>query len=168
VTTPTRTLTLIRHAKSSWKEPVSDFERPLNKRGIRNAAEMGEWLSVHGIRFEQILCSPARRTLATAEALAAKTGYPPSAIIPVRAIYLATADTLLDILRSQDAAFNHIALIGHNPGISSLAHQLLSGDFHEDLRTAAIVQMHLAAPSWQDIHDHGGRLEFHIDPKSID
>ena len=165
MTMNSRTLTVIRHAKSSWKLPVSDFERPLNKRGRRNAEELGTWLASQPLQFDRVLCSPARRTMETIEIIANKMRLPETIIEPVDAIYLASARTLLDLLRSQDNDLEHIALVGHNPGVSSLVHDLVARSFHQDLRTCAIVQMQFDIPSWQDISPHQGRLLFHRDPK---
>ncbi|WP_197495909.1 SixA phosphatase family protein [Acidihalobacter yilgarnensis] len=76
-----KTLTLLRHAKSSWKQPdLSDFERPLNGRGREDAPEMGHRLARRGLQPTHIVSSPAVRARATAEAVADALGYPPSVL----------------------------------------------------------------------------------------
>ena len=163
-----RLLTLIRHAKSSWKFPLPDFERPLNKRGKRNAVELGQWLAANDIHFDQIVASPARRTMETATLIATQIGYPKKAIATDSAIYHASATTLFDCVRRFDDHYQHVALIGHNPGISMLADLLLSDPLGEEMRTCACAQMRFSATDWSTIEIHSAELLCFRDPKSND
>ncbi len=163
-----RLLTLIRHAKSSWKFPLPDFERPLNKRGKRNAVELGQWLAANGIHFEQIVASPARRTMETATLIAAQIGYPENAIATDSAIYHASTATLLEHVRRFDDRYRNVALIGHNPGISALADLLLDTPLAEDMRTCACAQVRFSGADWSAIEAHSAELVFFRDPKSGD
>lgn len=109
---------LLRHAKSSWKNPaLDDRDRPLNKRGRRAAAEMGRWLADRGPTPDAILCSPARRTRETVERLG--LGAEPRI---VDAIYEATPSDLAAVLRAAEGG--RILLVGHNPAIAVLAEAL--------------------------------------------
>ena len=161
-------LTLIRHAKSSWKLPLPDFERPLNKRGKRNAVELGQWLAANGIHFDQIVASPSQRTMETATLIAAHIGYPEDAITTDSAIYHASATTLFDRARQIDGRYRNIVLIGHNPGISMLADLLLPSPLAEDMRTCACAQMRFSCANWSAIEAHSAELLFFRDPKSSD
>lgn len=124
---PMRTLYLLRHGKSSWKDPgLDDFDRPLAKRGRRAAATLGEYLHRHGLLPALILCSPAKRTRQTLEGLQQALAAP----IPTRferAIYLAEAETLLRRLRGLSDSLSSVMVIGHNPGLENLA-MLLTRD----------------------------------------
>ena len=161
-----RTLTLIRHAKSSWKEPLPDFERPLSKRGKRNAPELGKWLLQNGVSFDHIVCSPARRTMETARLVASELGMPETAIMPDDNIYLASLSTFFDRVRQLDDRYHSIAMVGHNPGISSLANHLLANGLFEDMRTCACVQMRFPVRPWSDVGARQGELVFFHDPRS--
>lgn len=164
--TPTRTLTLIRHAKSSWKQPLPDFERPLNKRGRRDAPELGKWLVKHEITFDRIVTSPARRALETATLVARELAIPDTAILLDESVYLASMTVLFDRVRRFADQYHHIALIGHNPGISSLADYLLADGLTAEMRTCACVHMQFATTSWAAVVAHQGELLAFHDPKS--
>jgi phosphohistidine phosphatase len=118
----TRTLILIRHAKSDWEDPgLADHDRPLNTRGLRSAPRIGAWLAERGILPEAVLCSTARRTRETWAGIATQL---PGAPEPVysHGLYHAAPVDMLNAIRDSDAAI--LAVIGHNPGIGSLAWSL--------------------------------------------
>ena len=103
-------LTLLRHAKSSWDDPVDrDFDRPLNKKGKRAAAVMGRFIQRNGLTFDQILASPAVRVIETLENVEEASG---QAMEPTwdRKIYLASSATLLDVLRGASADADHVPM----------------------------------------------------------
>ncbi len=160
-----RTLTLIRHAKSSWKQPLPDFERPLNKRGHRNAVELGRWLKSRGVTFDRIVSSPARRTMDTASLIVAQLGLPASVIEPDDNVYLASSTALLDLIRHFDDRFSRMALVGHNPGISRLAARLLPVSLDDELRTCACLQLRFDTPSWKKLSERSGEVVFFHDAK---
>jgi len=96
-------LYLVRHAKSSWDHPgLEDFDRPLNKRGMRDAPKMGEYLAEQRILPQIIVSSPARRAHATATSLAVALQVPPADTVEDDRIYAAATATLL-ACRQQDA-----------------------------------------------------------------
>lgn len=93
-----RTLTLIRHAKSSWADGMlNDYDRPLNKRGQENAPLMGRVLRDLGVSFELIVSSPALRAITTARFIALQLGYPENALVENPDLYAATTAGLLNI-----------------------------------------------------------------------
>ena len=151
-------LTVIRHAKSSWKQPgVEDFARPLNGRGKRDAAAMGQRLAAEGFQPDVIVSSPAKRARSTATRLAKKVGYPKSEIVFEEGIYHASSDRLLQIVRQLDDALDHVALVGHNPGFSELS-GLLSQDYVGDMPTCSVVRLQLSVTYWQEVGRKCGRL----------
>ena len=145
-----KTLTLLRHAKSSWKHPgLDDFDRPLNKRGLRDAPAMGERLAQRESLPDRCLSSPAVRATATAVAVAEALGYPVDAIAWEPRIYEAASASLLDVLRAQPDTARHILLVGHNPGMTDFANAL-TGDSLDNLPTAAAYTLTLPIEHWRD------------------
>jgi phosphohistidine phosphatase len=120
----TRRLVLLRHAKSDWPD-VPDRDRPLAKRGRRDAPVIGRWLREQGYVPDTVVCSVARRTRQTWELLAPELGGSPSVRFEPRA-YAASAMTLLYLVRELPAQSLTALLIGHNPGIAELAGSLAS------------------------------------------
>ena len=121
--TGTRRLILLRHAKSAWPD-VPDRDRPLAKRGRRDAPKIGRWLREHGYLPDTVICSDARRTRQTWDRVARELGGSPSVTFEPRA-YAASALTLLYLVRELPASCHAALLIGHNPGVSELASNLI-------------------------------------------
>ena len=117
-----RRLMLLRHAKSDWPD-VPDEDRPLAKRGRRDAPAIGRWLRDHGYVPDAVVCSTARRTRQTWDLVAPELGGSPPVTFEPRA-YAATAMTLLYLARELPRRSRAALLIGHNPGISELAAEL--------------------------------------------
>jgi phosphohistidine phosphatase len=117
-----RRLILLRHAKSDWPD-VPDQERPLAKRGRRDAPVVGRWLRGHGYLPDTVICSVARRTRQTWKLVAPELGGSPSVTFEPRA-YAASALTLLYLVRELPGTCRAALLIGHNPGIEELAAHL--------------------------------------------
>lgn len=118
----TRRLILLRHAKSAWPD-VPDRDRPLAKRGRRDAPVIGRWLRDHGYQPDTVICSAALRTRQTWELVAPELGGSPSVTFEPRA-YAASAMTLLYLAQELPSRYRTAMLIGHNPGLSELASQL--------------------------------------------
>jgi phosphohistidine phosphatase len=113
---------LLRHAKSDWPD-VRDRDRPLAKRGRRDAPRIGRWLHDHGYVPDVVLCSTARRTRQTWGLVAEELAGSPSVRFEPRA-YEASALTLLDLIRKLPGRYRAALLIAHNPGLSELAASL--------------------------------------------
>jgi phosphohistidine phosphatase len=118
----TRRLILLRHAKSDWPD-VPDRDRPLAKRGRRDAPRMGRWLHEHGYQPDVVICSNARRTRQTWDLVAPEVGGSPAVRFEPRA-YAASAMTLLYLARELPSRYQTALLIAHNPGLSELASSL--------------------------------------------
>lgn len=115
----TKTLILMRHAKSDWDDPMMpDIERPLNKRGRAAAPLMGDWISAQGLSPDLALCSSANRTAETWALMGLEAD-----IRFEKRLYHATADTMLGVLH--EAAGGTVMMIGHNPGISDFAERIV-------------------------------------------
>ncbi|MES2488703.1 MAG: histidine phosphatase family protein [Pseudomonadota bacterium] len=160
-----RTLTIIRHAKSSWEqEGLSDFERPLNERGRRDAPVMAARLKKDAALPNLLVSSPALRAITTARMFAEVLGIPTENIQLQAKIYDASLGTLLNIVQNLDDQYPHIALFGHNPGFSQLAQRLAPCNFDE-LPTCAIAQISLPVKNWRDAGADMGTLSFSSWPK---
>ena len=118
----TRRLILLRHAKSDWPD-VPDRDRPLAKRGRRDAPRIGRWLHEHGYQPDVVVCSAARRTRQTWDLVAPELGGSPAVRFEPRA-YAASAMTLLYLVQELPSRYRTALLIAHNPGLSDLAGQL--------------------------------------------
>lgn len=158
-------LTLLRHAKSSWKDPeCDDFDRPLNKRGRLDAPLIGERLAMLGEVPEIIISSPAKRARSTAELIAATLPYQASAIRYEPRIYEAELGTLVELVNQLDDTWQRVMLIGHNPGLVWLTNALTRCDL-DNIVTCGVVKIQFNAISWSDIQFNSGRLLFYDYPK---
>jgi len=160
-----KTLTLVRHAKSSWSDTtLSDRKRPLNKRGERDAPIMGRRIADHGIRPSLIISSPAQRAWTTAKIIAAEISYPREFLQREDSLYLASLDDFLDVLVAQETGFNSIMLVGHNPGMTDFAN-FLSPGLTNNLPTAGVVSVEIDQEHWNLYERPQTRLLVHDYPK---
>ena len=171
-----KTLTLLRHAKSSWDDPVErDFDRPLNERGRRAARVMGDYMRRESMRFDAVLVSPAVRTLETLDLVRAAMGRELVAVED-RRIYLASSVTLLEVLRDCDDSAESVLMVGHNPGLEDLILDLVPDDGDTALRddvfakfpTAALAVMQCDVDSWSVLDRRKARLLTFIRPRDLD
>ena len=116
----TKELLLLRHGKSDWNTDTTDFYRPLNKRGKRNAQRMGEWLDEQKLVPDLIISSPAIRALTTAEIICAAMELPIHSIQTEKCIYEASLADLRQVLLHVPDSVQRLLLVGHNPGFESL------------------------------------------------
>lgn len=143
-----KTLTIFRHAKSSLDQPdLTDHDRPLNKRGERDAPVMAERLQSAGIRPSLILSSSAARAWRTARIVAKKIGYPLEFLQREPGLYHAGVTRLFEIIASQDGGFNNIVVVGHNPGLTDLANELEPG-LTSNIPTAGFVAVQIDSDDW--------------------
>ncbi len=160
-----KTLTLIRHAKSSWADQgLADRERPLNDRGRRDAPEMGRRLAVRGLSPDLLLSSPVVRARTTAEEIAAELGYPPADIVYDERIYTADLDTLFRIVQDLDDSDNHVVMFGHNPGFESLA-DLLTDEVIGRMPTCCVVSFEFDTDRWSGVESRSGTVHVFDTPK---
>ena len=160
-----KTLTLVRHAKSSWSDSsLSDRQRPLNKRGKRDAPVMGKRILEHGIRPSLIISSPAKRAWTTAKIIAREISYPREFLHREDALYLASLDEILDVIKAQDNEFNSLMVVGHNPGMTSVANFLSPGLTH-NLPTAGVVAVRFDSQDWNLFERPDFELIVHDYPK---
>jgi phosphohistidine phosphatase len=164
-----RTVYLLRHAKSSWKDAgLEDFDRPLASRGRRAATAIGRYLRAQAIEPALILCSPAKRARQTLERLQETI----AAAIPTRfekAIYMAEPGPLLQRLQGLSDSLPSVMIVGHNPGLEQLAALLIgSGDkamrqeMARKFPTAALAVIEAAVDHWSELKAGDGRLTLFV------
>jgi len=147
-----KTLTIVRHAKSSWKNPgLGDRERPLSKRGERDAPVMGKRIANAGIRPSLIVSSPAVRAWTTARIVARELTYPLEFLQREDTLYLASVHDIVDVIIAQDPGFNSLMIVGHNPGFTDFANYLSPG-LTSNVPTAGVVSVNFDKEDW-DLHD---------------
>lgn len=157
-----KTLTIFRHAKSSWNHPeLTDRERPLNKRGKRDAPIMADRLKAAGIRPSLIIGSPAVRAWKTARIVARQIAYPIEFLQREPGLYHAGVNKLLDIIATQDEGFNSIMIVGHNPGLTDLANELTPG-LTSNIPTAGFVSILIDSDDW-DLRTRASASLVHFD-----
>ncbi len=148
-------LYLIRHAKSSWKDvSLQDFERPLSKRGRRNAPEMGQRLRKRGEQADLMLSSPAVRAARTARLIAVENGYPEKKINFCEALYHASSREMLDVVQQTADRVETLFLIGHNPGLNDFANQLCMQKI-DNIVTCGIYVLRCKIGHWQELRLDG-------------
>jgi phosphohistidine phosphatase len=160
-----KTLTIVRHAKSSWGDSsLSDRERPLNNRGERDAPIMGQRIADAGIRPSLILSSPANRAWTTARVIAEQMSYPLEFLQRDADLYLASPNDILDVVVAQDDGFNSLMIVGHNPGLTDLANFLCPG-ITNNLPTAGVVAVNIDQEDWNFFERPKTELLLHDYPK---
>ena len=146
VQTHMKTLTLIRHAKSSWSNhSLADHERPLNHRGMQDAPAMGQRLAQAGVSPQHIISSTAVRAWTTAQIIAEKIAYPEDKLQSEAALYMASLNDIIDVIAAQNAS--SLMLFGHNPGFTEFANHLVPG-ITGNLPTAGVVSVALRQDDW--------------------
>lgn len=175
----TRTLLLLRHAKSSWSDPtLADFERPLNQRGQKAAPRMGAYLRKQGLVPKLVLCSAARRAMETwalAEGALEKGGMTPVPTKYLRSLYLASPSRILAALRRTPDEVESVLMIGHNPGMEHLTLGLAGPGSKPDAQsgievkfpTAALAELRFEARHWRDVAPGTGKLVRFVTPKGL-
>lgn len=158
-----KTLYLVRHAKSSWKDSsLKDFDRHLNKRGLHDAPMMGKVLNKMKIEVDFIISSPAKRTKDTAQIIAREIGFLKEIRFDVD-LYEATLEKLLSKIRNFDININKAMIVGHNPGLTRLANYL-SKEFITNIPTCGVVALTFDN-SWQNTTTKDCKIIFFEYPK---
>jgi phosphohistidine phosphatase len=163
-------LYLIRHAKSSWGEPgLADFDRPLNKRGQRDAPRMGERLKSLGAKPDLILTSPAKRALTTAKLIAGQLEHDQTTLVLNDILYSASAEDTLAIIGDLAATCNSVMVFGHNPTMTDLVNRL--SDFSIDIDnvpSCGAFGVTFDIKNWSEVKEGKGMFVFFEYPKLLE
>ncbi len=156
-------LVVLRHAKSDWPVGVADRDRPLGRRGQRDAPAAGRWIAEHVGVPDAVWCSPARRTKETWELLAAQLGGTPPVEFDER-IYEASVSDLVEVLRETAKGSSSVLLVGHNPGVQELVLALAGGQRSEvqmlaetKFPTSGVALLDVNGP-WRELTAGSARL----------
>ena len=168
-----KTLTLLRHAKSTWDDPVArDFDRPLNRRGRKAAWTVGREMREQGLAFDAVIASPAVRVVETLAEV--REGYG-DGLEPAydKRVYLAATATLLDLVHEIDDAKERVLIVGHNPGLEQLVLLLArEGGLRDEAAvkypTATLAEIALPVERWRDVAAGMGSLTRFTRPRDLD
>ena len=163
-----KTLHLIRHAKSSWKDPgLTDIERPLNGRGRRACGSMAQHIVEAGCDFEVVFCSPAQRAVETITRLAEALEEVEVEPQLDRRLYTFDSRALLQWCQTLPETFANVVLVGHNPAITELTNALCHTDL-ENVPTCGYVQIGVNDTSWSELEPGDGILNRFLYPKKFE
>ncbi|MEO1192170.1 MAG: histidine phosphatase family protein [Pseudomonadota bacterium] len=174
---PDRQLLLLRHAKSSWRDPsLADHDRPLNRRGRGAAALMGIYLLEKDLLPDLVLCSTALRTQETWQRLDKAVGSMSVDIRMDRRLYHATPRDILLVVSKAPESAKRVMVIGHNPGLEQLAMQLSGSrsdgaslaDMQVKYPTGALACFQVDASGWTSIGEHNCRLTSFTVPAKLE
>ncbi len=169
------TLSLFRHAKSSWDDPdADDFDRGLAPRGIDAAPRMGRAIRRLNLAPNLILCSNAIRARATLALALPEMRLDSTEVRYEDALYMAPPEIILDQLASVPRTNEHVMIVGHNPGLHAFALELMGqGDPADMARlaskypTAALAVLTFDVSRWPDVQTGSGRLEHFLSPRML-
>lgn len=172
-----KSLTILRHAKSGWDVQVErDFDRPINARGRRGAELIGQYTKRQGLTVDRIIASPAVRVTETLDIFQPAAGL--DALEPHwdRRIYLASAATLIDVIRDTGKQSTNLLISGHNPGLEDLilmlvpetADDALRAEVEKKLPTSALARLELDIADWHDLDVNMARFTTLIRPRDLD
>jgi len=162
-----KTLILVRHAKSSWKDTtLNDIQRPLNKRGNKDAPKMGQYMAEHKIQPEVIFSSPGLRALTTARLISVKIDIQPTDIKIVDRIYTFDSKELLAVIKALKNKFDKVMIVGHNPAITELVNYL-SGSKIDNVPTCGLAVLTFPIDSWKKVSKNKANLDSFDYPKKL-
>ena len=161
-----RTLYLLRHAKSSWKnQELADFDRPLAGRGRKASETIGQFLKEKEITFDLVLSSPAVRARETTDLVLRAAKLRPDVRYDER-IYEATPSRLIEVISQIENECKAVVLVGHNPGMAELL-QVLTGET-EEFPTATLAKIVFKNSKWADVGTKEGTLDWVVRPRGLD
>jgi phosphohistidine phosphatase len=142
-------LLLIRHGKSDWDHPgLTDHDRPLNERGLRDAPHMAAALMQRGVKPDLIVSSTAVRAATTARMIAGAMGYSSEDILEVPGLYLAPPAVILRIVQQLDESAGTVMIFGHNPGMHEAVNAFSGDGDVTDFPTLAVARLEFGEEHW--------------------
>jgi len=162
-----KTLILIRHAKSSWDNPgLSDFDRPLNDRGKKDAPMMADRLHERGIKVDAFITSPAKRAKRTAEQFAKRYKKEGGDLILKTELYMAGDETFLKLMEKLDDKADCVVMFSHNPGITDFANSLADVKI-DNIPTCGVFAVSIDAKKWSKVREAKKNFLFFDYPKAL-
>ncbi len=162
-----KTITLLRHAKSSWEYPeLSDFDRPLLIKGIRRTDRIGQYLHTQSITPDLILTSGAKRAYETAYIMYEHFAHVPQIRVD-ETLYQGNTRQITQLIKTIPNALMHVMLVGHNPILTDLANSLCNGPLIDWMPTSSIVRLEFDITGWDAISKNKGRFIEFVKPKEL-
>lgn len=161
-----KSVVIIRHAKSSWDSAVNDHQRSLNERGHTDASLVGEFVLQSNLILDAVYCSDAKRTRQTLHILNTSIQLPPNKIQYLSRLYLADLYELVALINATDATYENIAIIGHNPGLTEL-YNYLGSDQLKNLPTCSVSVVKLLVDDWQAVCEGSGINKLFCTPRML-
>ena len=162
-----KNIMVMRHAKSDWsKSSLSDFDRPLNARGLKSAPFMGAELLKRNRIPDLIISSPATRAKTTAILAAESLGYQKE-IVYEQDFYFGSIVDIIEKIKLHGEENNCVMVVGHNPTWESLVYKLIKTKSAVQLPTAAVASVQFDIEDWKDLNPGSGELEFLLIPKDL-
>jgi len=163
-----KSLYLLRHAKSSWAENgLSDRQRPLAERGLRDAPLMGERFSARGEHLERIISSPALRAHTTAQLFAEAGDFPSTDVVVEDDLYFLGSGSVGDVILSQDDQLNSIMLVFHNPDITHFVNSIDYEVSIDNVPTSGLVKLDCDIVHWRDWASASTKFDYFDYPKNL-
>jgi phosphohistidine phosphatase len=146
-------LLLVRHAKSSWDDPsLSDFDRPLNDRGKKDAPEMAKRLSDKNFRIDRFVSSPAKRARQTCKYFAKEFDVKKKNVVLEPRLYEATEANFYEVVKSFKDKWDSVAIFSHNPGITTFANSLTTTRV-DDMPTCSVFAVKVDVKKWKEFRE---------------
>lgn len=162
-----KTITLMRHAKSSWKDAgLNDLDRPLIQKGLSRTRLIIDHLKDKDFMPEYIITSNALRAMETARIMAHAFGIEEELVREEKLMYTADADSYYDHCFDLPEKVIHTLIVGHNPAITNFANFFLKQKI-DYLPTSGIVRIDFSTDKWEDIQISGGKVTLMVYPKMI-
>lgn len=162
-----KTLYLVRHAKSSWDDmTLSDIDRPLGVRGLRDAPRMAAYLKEKGLKPDALVSSPALRALETATIFGQHFGIQPDDITVINSLYEASPQRVLDVVQKLPDHRQAVMIFGHNPTFTDLAN-MFGSSYISNVPTAAVCEIFSSANSWATFLEARPQLQSIVVPKML-
>ena len=161
-----KSITIIRHAKSSWKSAAGDHQRPLNERGCVDAGLIGGFLAQNSLSFDGVYCSDAKRAQQTLQILNASLNIDKQKLYYNDQLYLAELSQLLAIINELPSSKQNIVLLGHNPGLTMLCNYI-ANDNLDNLPTCGVCSLALHVDDWRAVDQGVGTQTLYCTPRIL-
>jgi len=161
-----KTLYLIRHAKSDWKDAkLSDFERGLSRKGKKDLKTMSSFIALAGVQPDLVISSSALRAQITVDGIVNNLEYS-GKIHYINELYMEKPKTLLNVITLQDDQYDKMMVVGHNPEMTELSNLFLKEHIHK-IPTLGLIEIKFDIESWEDILEAEGELGLFIYPNQF-
>ena len=160
-----KSLIIVRHCKSSWADlSLSDFDRPLNKRGNIDGELMSNYLREKEKKIDKLILSTSKRTRLTSKYFTEKIHF--DSISYIDELYHASYSDIINIISKVENNFNSIMVIGHNPGLTELINQYTNMNIY-NLPTTGVVKVEFKENKWKRITENKGKIIYKKFPKEL-